>query len=138
VATSSASVQVSSYVDDNTTVTGGSLAVTASALVPITGYSTSGQPIYGHSTYAKAVGSGGGLLMGLQATNAEADNTSTVNAYGGQNLHLPSADVTIAAETTPISSRKGPASPAATTRPARQWRWRRRRLLRTPISASAR
>ncbi|MBN8976663.1 MAG: leukotoxin LktA family filamentous adhesin [Rhizobiales bacterium] len=98
VATSKASVRVSSYVDDNTIINGGSLTVTASALVPITGHSTSGEPIYGHSTYAKAVGSGGGLLMGLQATDAEADNTSSVRAYGGKNLHLPTADVTIAAE----------------------------------------
>lgn len=98
VATSKASVHVRSYVDDNTTINGGSLTVTASALVPITGHSTSGQPIYGHSSYAKAVGSGGGLLMGLQATNAEADNTSSISAHGGKNLHLPSADVTIAAE----------------------------------------
>ncbi|MGB3487899.1 MAG: leukotoxin LktA family filamentous adhesin [Xanthobacteraceae bacterium] len=98
VATSKASVHVSSYVDDNTIINGGGLTVTASALVPITGHSTSGEPIYGHSTYAKAVGSGGGLLMGLQATDAEADNTSSVRAYGGKNLHLPSADVTIAAE----------------------------------------
>lgn|GEM_PF-2883088 len=88
VATSNASAEVTSYVDDNSTINGGSLTITASALLPTSG----------HTAKAKAIGSGAGLLMGLQATNVQATNTSHVSAYGGQNLHLPSADVVIAAE----------------------------------------
>ncbi|WP_148287864.1 hypothetical protein [Rhodopseudomonas sp. B29] len=88
VAMSNVDIQVNAFVDDNSTISGGPLSITASALVPTSE----------HSASASAVGSGGGMMLGLQATYVQASNTSRVNAYGGKNLHLPTADVTIAAE----------------------------------------
>ncbi|MBI5131767.1 MAG: leukotoxin LktA family filamentous adhesin, partial [Rhodopseudomonas palustris] len=88
VAKAKSDVQVTAGVDDGNTISGGPLTVTAAALVA-TG---------GHSVQASGVGSGGGMMLGLQATDVAADNRSIVRAYGGQNLHLPSANVTIAAQ----------------------------------------
>ncbi|MDP1581801.1 MAG: leukotoxin LktA family filamentous adhesin, partial [Bradyrhizobium sp.] len=89
LATANAAVRVTAGVDDNTTIAGGNLTITAMALLSSSG----------HSARAFAVGSGGGLLLGIQATLVRAANTSIVTAYGGKNLTLPSANVTIAAQT---------------------------------------
>ena len=89
VALATASANVTAYVDNDATLSGGKLKIAAYVLVP------SG----GHSANAFAVGSGGGFLLGIQATDAEAKNTSSATAYGGTGLHLPSSDVTILSET---------------------------------------
>ncbi|WP_168192777.1 leukotoxin LktA family filamentous adhesin [Undibacter mobilis] len=52
----------------------------------------------GHSAYSQAVAAGGGTLYGLQGTNAQANNTTKVHAYGGTGVRLPSANVSIAAQ----------------------------------------
>lgn len=88
VAESTVTTHVTASVDDNATIAGGPLTIAAAALVPTSG----------HSANAFAVGSGGGMMLGLQASYAQAANSSYVTAYGGKNLHLPTANVTIAAE----------------------------------------
>ncbi|HEU5430877.1 MAG TPA: hypothetical protein VFU81_04390, partial [Thermomicrobiales bacterium] len=88
VAESTAAVNVSAYVDHDSTISGGGLTITASALLPGSG----------HTAHAYAVAAGGGTLFGGQATYVDAEDNSNVTAYGGTGLHLPSANVTIAAE----------------------------------------
>ncbi|MDB5636031.1 MAG: leukotoxin LktA family filamentous adhesin [Bradyrhizobium sp.] len=88
VALSSADVTVTADVGDNSTISNGSLTIAASALVGSSG----------HSANSYAVGAGGGMLLGLQATYVKASDGSNVTAYGGKNLHLPSANVAIASE----------------------------------------
>ncbi|MCK9919144.1 leukotoxin LktA family filamentous adhesin [Microbacteriaceae bacterium K1510] len=87
-AMSHVTTHVTASVEDNATIAGGPLTIAAAALVPTSG----------HSANAFAVGSGGGMMLGLQASYAQAANSSYVTAYGGKNLHLPTANVTIAAE----------------------------------------
>ena len=88
VAMSNATVQVTADVGDNATISGGSLTVSALAATPTSG----------NTAYATSIAAGGGLLEGIQATYSQASDDSTVTAYGGANLTLPSANVTIAAE----------------------------------------
>lgn len=87
-AMSHVTTHVTASVDDDATIAGGPLTITAAALVPTSG----------HSANAYAVGSGVGMMLGLQASYAQAANRSYVTAYGGRNLHLPTANVTIAAQ----------------------------------------
>jgi len=74
----------------NSTNFSGSNALTVSAVGAI----ADGE----HSAYAQSIAAGGGTLYGLQGTNAQAKNTTTVHAYGGTNITLPSADVAIGAQ----------------------------------------
>ncbi|WP_082540812.1 leukotoxin LktA family filamentous adhesin [Pseudolabrys sp. Root1462] len=85
---SSASMTITADVGNSTTFSGGPLVVSAVAAVP------SGD----HSSYAHAISAGGGTLYGLQGSYAEANNTTTVLAYGGTGVTLPSADVSIGAQ----------------------------------------
>ncbi|WP_441235065.1 leukotoxin LktA family filamentous adhesin [Bradyrhizobium sp. 930_D9_N1_4] len=88
IAKSMVGAQVTADVGDNTSFSGGALAVTAMALVP-TG---------GTTTYAYALAGGGGSLIGAQGSYARASQNATVSAYGGTGITLPNADVAIAAE----------------------------------------
>ncbi|MGA7964778.1 MAG: leukotoxin LktA family filamentous adhesin, partial [Gammaproteobacteria bacterium] len=88
VADATAAAKVTADVGDDSTISDGSLTIIASVLVPQSG----------HSADAYAVGSGGGGLLGAQATVVKAENDSSATAYGGKNLNLPAADVTIASE----------------------------------------
>lgn len=88
VAESNLSQHVTADVGDNTSFSGGSLTVTAMALVPSSGY----------TAYATAVTGSGGWLLGVQGSYAQASDDSTVEAYGGANVHLPLGMVTFAAE----------------------------------------
>jgi hypothetical protein len=88
VAESMVTATVTADVGDNTTFSGGALGVTAMALVP-TG---------GTTTYAWSLAGGGGSLIGAQGSYARASENATVTAYGGTGIHLPNADVVIAAE----------------------------------------
>ncbi|MET4326721.1 hypothetical protein ABIB80_002547 [Bradyrhizobium sp. i1.15.2] len=88
VAESMVTATVTADVGDNTTFSGGALGVTAMALVP-TG---------GTTTYAWSLAGGGGSLIGAQGSYARASENATVSAYGGIGIHLPNADVVIAAE----------------------------------------
>ena len=88
IAISNAAVQVTSNVGDNTIIAGTGLTITAAALIAASG----------RSAQSVAVGSGGGLFLGLQATLAQAANTSAATAYGGKNMTLPSGNVAIAAQ----------------------------------------
>ncbi len=101
IAQSTVGATVTADVGDNTSFSGGKLAVTAMALVPIVGTQTSGgitTPIYGTTTWAKALAGGGGSLIGAQGSYAKASETATVKAYGGTGIRLPNADVSIKAE----------------------------------------
>lgn len=101
IAQSTVEARVTADVGDNTSFFGGKLAVTAMALVPIIGTQTNGStttPIYGTTTWAKALAGGGGSLMGAQGSYAKASEDATVKAYGGTGIRLPNADVSIKAE----------------------------------------
>ncbi|MGN6460687.1 MAG: leukotoxin LktA family filamentous adhesin, partial [Pseudolabrys sp.] len=97
VALATASATVTADVGNDATLSGGKLKIAAYVFVP-TG---------GHSASALAIGAGGGFLLGVQATNAQANNTSSATAYGGTGLHLPSNDVTILSETDTDQYAKG-------------------------------
>ena len=73
---------------DNTTFTGGPLAVTAMQVVPAGGY----------NVQATAIAAVGAALIGLQGSYAGASDSSTVKAYGGTGITLPGGDVVISAE----------------------------------------
>ncbi|GMO58331.1 leukotoxin LktA family filamentous adhesin [Bradyrhizobium ottawaense] len=88
IAQSTVGATVTADVGDNTSFSGGALAVTAMALVPTSGT----------TTWAKALAGGGGSLIGAQGSYAKASENATVSAYGGTGITLPNADVTIAAE----------------------------------------
>ncbi|KJC41165.1 leukotoxin LktA family filamentous adhesin [Bradyrhizobium sp. LTSP857] len=88
VAQSTVGAQVTADVGDNTSFSGGALAVTAMALVP-TG---------GTTTYAWSLAGGAGSLIGAQGSYAKASENATVSAYGGTGITLPNSDVVIAAE----------------------------------------
>ncbi|GMO97067.1 leukotoxin LktA family filamentous adhesin [Bradyrhizobium sp. TM239] len=88
IAKSTVGATVTADVGDNASFSGGALAVTAMALVPISGT----------TTWAKALAGGGGSLIGAQGSLAVASENATVNAYGGTGIRLPNANVTIAAE----------------------------------------
>jgi hypothetical protein len=88
VAEAKAASTVNAYVDHDSTISGGPLTITASALLPSSG----------HTADAEAYAGAGGLLIGVQATYAGAVDDTNVTAYGGTTLHLPSANVTIATE----------------------------------------
>lgn len=102
IAQSTVGATVTADVGDNTVFSGGALAVTAMALVPIIGTQTntdgSTTTIYGTTTYAKALAGGGGSLIGAQGSYAKASQNATVSAYGGTGIELPNADVIIAAQ----------------------------------------
>ncbi|MDA9394607.1 hypothetical protein WN73_29295 [Bradyrhizobium sp. CCBAU 45394] len=101
IAQSTVGATVTADVGDNTSFSGGKLAVTAMALVPIIGTQTNGTtttPIYGTTTWAKALAGGGGSLIGAQGSFARASENATVKAYGGAGIRLPNADVSITAE----------------------------------------
>ncbi|PDT90960.1 leukotoxin LktA family filamentous adhesin [Bradyrhizobium sp. Y36] len=101
IAQSTVGATVTADVGDNTSFSGGKLAVTAMALVPIIGTQTSGGVttlIYGTTTWAKALAGGGGSLIGAQGSYAKASENATVKAYGGAGIRLPNADVSIKAE----------------------------------------
>ena len=85
---SKASVTVTADAGDNTTFVGGPLAIAAMQVAPNSGY----------NVQATAYAGAGGALLGAQGSYAEADNHSTVKAYGGTTIHLPDGDVTIGAE----------------------------------------
>ena len=88
-AIATAGLQVTASIGNSTNFSGsGNLTVSAVAAVP-TG---------DHSAYSQAIAAGGGTLYGLQGTNAKAVNTTKVHAYGGTNVLLPSANVSIAAQ----------------------------------------
>ncbi|MBS0536807.1 MAG: leukotoxin LktA family filamentous adhesin [Proteobacteria bacterium] len=87
-ALSNASLTITADVGNSATFSGGPLVVSAVAAVP-TG---------DHSAYANAIAAGAGALYGLQGSQAEAHNTTTVLAYGGTGITLPSADVSIGAQ----------------------------------------
>ncbi len=87
-AIASAAMTITADVGNDTTFAGGPLVVSAIAAVP-TG---------DHSVYANSIAVGGGTLYGLQGGYAEASNTTTVLAYGGTGIDLPSADVSIGAQ----------------------------------------
>ncbi|MEY9430037.1 hypothetical protein ABH975_005352 [Bradyrhizobium ottawaense] len=88
IAQSTVGATVTADVGDDTSFSGGALAVTAMALVPTSGT----------TTWAKALAGGGGSLIGAQGSYAKASENATVSAYGGTGITLPNADVTIAAE----------------------------------------
>ncbi|MDI3559416.1 leukotoxin LktA family filamentous adhesin [Bradyrhizobium sp. Arg816] len=88
IAKSTVGATVTADVGDNTSFSGGALAVTAMALVPTSGT----------TTWAKALAGGGGSLIGAQGSLAQASENATVSAYGGTGIRLPNANVTIAAE----------------------------------------
>ncbi|WLA68165.1 leukotoxin LktA family filamentous adhesin [Bradyrhizobium diazoefficiens] len=101
IAQSTVGATVTADVGDNTSFSGGKLVVTAMALVPIIGTQTNGTtttPIYGTTTWAKALAGGGGSLIGAQGSFARASENATVKAYGGAGIRLPNADVSITAE----------------------------------------
>ncbi|MHC4048420.1 leukotoxin LktA family filamentous adhesin [Bradyrhizobium sp. 25ACV] len=102
IAKSTVGATVTADVGDNVSFSGGALAVTAMALVPIVGTQNNSDgtttTIYGTTTWAKALAGGGGSLIGAQGSLAVASENATVNAYGGVGIRLPNADVTIAAE----------------------------------------
>ncbi|MCK1716641.1 leukotoxin LktA family filamentous adhesin [Bradyrhizobium sp. 141] len=102
IAQSTVGATVRADVGDNAIFSGGALAVTAMALVPIIGTQTntdgSTTTIYGTTTYAKALAGGGGSLIGAQGSYAKASQNATVSAYGGTGIELPNADVLIAAQ----------------------------------------
>lgn len=87
VAESMVTATVTADVGDNTTFSGGALAVTAMALVPTSGT----------TTYAWSLAGGGGSLIGAQGSYARASENATVSAYGGTGITLPNADVVITA-----------------------------------------
>ena len=89
VAESDASVHVTAYVDNNSTISGGDLEILATQTLP------SG----GNNTYAMAAAGAGGGLLGAQGSYTQAQDDSTVSAYGGTGLILPAANVTISAQT---------------------------------------
>jgi hypothetical protein len=88
IAIGDASVTVTADVGDNSTFTGGALAVTAMQLVPAGGY----------NVQATAIAAVGAALIGLQGSYAGASDSSTVKAYGGTGITLPGGDVVISAE----------------------------------------
>ncbi|MCK1369014.1 leukotoxin LktA family filamentous adhesin [Bradyrhizobium sp. 62] len=88
VAESMVTATVTADVGDNTTFSGGALAVTAMALVPTSGT----------TTYAWSLAGGGGSLIGAQGSYARASENATVSAYGGTGITLPNADVVITAQ----------------------------------------
>ncbi|MCK1285665.1 leukotoxin LktA family filamentous adhesin [Bradyrhizobium sp. 44] len=88
VAESMVTATVTANVGDNTTFSGGALAVTAMALVPTSGT----------TTYAWSLAGGGGSLIGAQGSYARASENATVSAYGGTGITLPNADVVITAQ----------------------------------------
>ncbi|WP_166817229.1 leukotoxin LktA family filamentous adhesin [Bradyrhizobium sp. 1(2017)] len=102
IAQSTVGATVTADVGDNTVFSGGALAVTAMALVPIIGTQTntdgSTTTLYGTTTWAKALAGGGGSLIGAQGSYARASQNATVSAYGGTGIELPNADVLIAAQ----------------------------------------
>lgn len=101
IAQSTVGATVTADVGDNTSFSGGKLAVTAMALVPVIGTQTNGgitTLIYGTTTWAKALAGGGGSLIGAQGSYARASENATVKAYGGTGIRLPNADVSIKAE----------------------------------------
>lgn len=101
IAQSTVAATVTADVGDDTSFSGGKLAVTAMALVPIIGMQTNGTtttPIYGTTTWAKALAGGGGSLIGAQGSYAKASENATVKAYGGTGIRLPNADISIKAE----------------------------------------
>ncbi|MET4273159.1 MULTISPECIES: leukotoxin LktA family filamentous adhesin [unclassified Bradyrhizobium] len=88
VAESLVTATVTADVGDNTSFSGGALAVTAMALVPTSGT----------TTYAWSLAGGGGSLIGAQGSYARASENATVSAYGGTGITLPNADVVITAQ----------------------------------------
>ncbi|UPJ40301.1 leukotoxin LktA family filamentous adhesin [Bradyrhizobium sp. 40] len=88
VAESMVTATVTADVGDNTSFSGGALAVTAMALVPTSGT----------TTYAWSLAGGGGSLIGAQGSYARASENATVSAYGGTGITLPNADVVITAQ----------------------------------------
>nr|WP_249153855.1 leukotoxin LktA family filamentous adhesin [Bradyrhizobium diazoefficiens] len=102
IAQSTVGATVTADVGDDAIFSGGALAVTAMALVPIIGMQTntdgSTTTIYGTTTYAKSLAGGGGSLIGAQGSYARASQNATVSAYGGTGIELPNADVLIAAQ----------------------------------------
>ena len=88
VAIATVGVTVIADVGNSTQFTGGPLTVSAAALVPAGN----------RSADAEALAGGGGALLGAQGSYAGANNTSTVRAYGGTNVTLPNANVTISAQ----------------------------------------
>lgn len=88
VAESMVTATVTADVGDNTSFSGGALAVTAMALVPTSGT----------TTYAWSLAGGGGSLIGAQGSYARASENATVSAYGGTGIALPNADVVITAQ----------------------------------------
>ncbi|WP_027569225.1 leukotoxin LktA family filamentous adhesin [Bradyrhizobium sp. URHA0013] len=88
VAVSMVTATVTADVGDNTSFSGGALAVTAMALVPTSGT----------TTYAWSLAGGGGSLIGAQGSYARASENATVSAYGGIGITLPNADVVITAQ----------------------------------------
>jgi hypothetical protein len=90
VSQATADVKVFSQVDDGVLFTGSGLSVTASTLLPTSGYSVNSDAIAG----------AGGQLVGAQATVSQASNTSTVFAALGDGVGLPTGVVTISATNT--------------------------------------
>jgi len=88
VAIATVGLTVTADVGNSTQFTGGPLTVSAAALVPLNN----------RSADAEALAGGGGALLGAQGSYAGANNTSTVMAYGGTNVTLPNANVTISAQ----------------------------------------
>ena len=78
---------IEASVGDQTQISADSLVVAAVRKLP------SGSP----SSHAKAVAGSGGLLLGVNATVANASSQGTVTAAAGDQVRLPNGDVTIVA-----------------------------------------
>ena len=73
-----ANTDVDAYIADNNTVTANTLSILA----------TLSRSSASDSVKAKALGAGGGLLIGIGATTAEASNLSDIGSYIGDNSSL--------------------------------------------------
>ncbi|KQO64195.1 hypothetical protein ASF22_21540 [Methylobacterium sp. Leaf87] len=89
VALATARQRVTAQFDDSAQISGGPLNLSAKVLLPTSGTSAD----------AEANGGSGGFLAGIQATYAEAKSNNTVLARLGDNVVLPTGDVSVQALT---------------------------------------